>query len=85
MKSWNLEKMILSLRLQQIYILVFVAVGLNILRPSIFNQTSNIWNSSIPEPDKVLVILDAIEYARLEQDFVKYVSVTPEKSSSIWC
>lgn len=70
LKEFNLSNLF-SLQLQQVYIIIFVAVGLNIVRGKMFNQTSMIWNVNIPEPDKVIAILDAIEFARFEQDFVK--------------
>jgi len=58
-------------QLQQIYIILFVYVGMNTLRKIFFGKIPMIWNKTIPEPDKVQVILDAIEYARFEEDLIK--------------
>lgn len=57
--------------MKEIYILLFVYVGMNTLRKMFFGKIPMIWNKTIPEPDKVLVILDAIEYARFEEDLIK--------------
>lgn len=51
--------------------ILFVYVGLNILRKIIFGQTPSIWNKNIPDPDRLIVLLDALEYARLENDLVR--------------
>lgn len=57
--------------MQKIYTLLFVVVGFNLVRKSLFGQTHMIWNSNVPEPDKILVLIDAIEYARFEGDLVR--------------
>lgn len=58
-------------QLQQIYLVLFVYIGLNLLRKIFFNRTPKIWHENIPQPDSVLLILDAIESARLDDDLVK--------------
>lgn len=60
-----------QLNLRQIYLILFVGVGYNLIRKTIFGKTPFIWNTNIPDPDRLLVILDAIEYARFERDLVK--------------
>jgi hypothetical protein len=57
--------------LQQLYVVIFVYVGMNFARRSFFGKTPSIWYKTIPEPDNLLVMLDAIEYARLEGDLVR--------------
>lgn len=43
------------------------------LRKTFFGNTPTIWYTYIPESDAVLLIVDAIELARLDEDLVKYV------------
>ena len=57
--------------LQKIYVLLFSFVGYNILRKLFFGHTPMIWNKNIPNPDRIIVLLDAIEYARFEGDLVR--------------
>jgi hypothetical protein len=66
--------------MQQLYIFIFVYVGINFARRTFFGKTPSIWNTTIPEPDNLLVILDAIEYARLEGDLVRYACFNPVRS-----
>lgn len=58
-------------QLQQLYVIIFVYLGLNFARNTFFGNTPYIWNKNIPKPDNLLVILDAIEYARFEGDLVR--------------
>ena len=46
-------------------------IGLNLLRKIFFGNTPKIWYENIPQPDSVLLILDAIEASRLDGDLVK--------------
>jgi hypothetical protein len=57
--------------LQQIYLVLFVYIGLNLLRHIFFSKTPKIWYENIPQPDAVLLVIDAIEAARLDDDLVK--------------
>jgi hypothetical protein len=59
------------LNIQQLYALIVVYIGFNFLRSLFFGQTPKIWYTNIPSPDKIIVILDALEYARLEGDLVR--------------
>lgn len=59
------------LNLKNIYMIIFIYVGLNIFRQVMFNQTVRIWHSDIPRPDVVLLLIDSINYARYENDLVK--------------
>lgn len=59
------------LNLKNIYMIIFIYVGLNILRQMMFNQTVQIWHTDIPRPDVVLLLIDSINYARYENDLVK--------------
>jgi hypothetical protein len=59
------------LNLKNIYMIIFIYVGLNILRQMMFNQTVQIWHTDIPRPDVVLLLIDSINYARYENDLLK--------------
>jgi hypothetical protein len=50
---------------------LFVYIGLNLLRKIFFGRTPNIWHENIPQADAVLLVADAIEVARLDNDLVK--------------
>ena len=58
-------------RLKNLYVIIFVYVGLNLLRQKMFGQTVRIWYTFIPRPDLILIIIDAIYYARYEKDTLK--------------
>jgi hypothetical protein len=59
------------IQLQKIYILIFAVIGFNVLRSTFFGQTPKIWNLKLPYPEKILILLDAIELARLQDDLIK--------------
>jgi hypothetical protein len=42
-----------------------------VLRPSLFNKTTNIWYDEVPKPEVLFILLDAIEMARYQQDYLK--------------
>lgn len=59
------------LNLKNFYMIIFIYVGLNILRRVMFNQTVQIWHTEIPRPDVILLMIDGINYARFEGDLIK--------------
>jgi Piezo non-specific cation channel, R-Ras-binding domain len=36
-----------------------------------FGKTTEIWYEEMPRPELVLIIIDAIQMARIEEDFLK--------------
>jgi hypothetical protein len=52
-------------------LVLFVYIGLNLVRTTLFESTPRIWYENIPHPDAVMLIIDAIEAARLDEDLVK--------------
>lgn len=59
-------------QLRQIYIVIFVYIGLNLLRKTIFfGNTPAIWYTYIPEPDSVQLIIESIEMAQSDRDLIK--------------
>ena len=58
-----------------LYILLFYYVGLSMIRANVFNKTTNIWYEEVPKPEVMFILIDAIEMARLQHDFLKYIYV----------
>lgn len=56
-----------------IYLLLLYYVGLSIVRANVFDKTTNIWYEEVPKPEVMFILIDAIEMARLQHDFLKYV------------
>lgn len=54
-----------------LYILLFYYVGLSMVRANVFNKTTNIWYEEVPKPEVMFILIDAIEMARLQHDFLK--------------
>jgi len=46
-------------------------VGKNFLRKTFFDRQSMIWYTDIPEPEKLICLLDAIRYAQYEGDYLR--------------
>lgn len=53
------------------YIIIFLVIGLQLIRPAVTGQTVRIWFENIPRTDVILIIYDAIDAARREDDFIK--------------
>lgn len=60
-----------SFTIQSIYLIIFVVIGVNFVRPLVTGQTVRIWFENIPRTDVILIIYDAINNARREGDLIK--------------
>ena len=54
-----------------LYILLFYYVGLSMVRVNLFDKTTNIWYEEVPKPEVMFILIDAIEMARFQHDFLK--------------
>lgn len=54
-----------------LYIFILYYFGLVILRDNLFNQYTNIWYQEVPQPEVMFILIDAIEMARFQKDFLK--------------
>lgn len=54
-----------------LYIFVFYYLGIMVIRPSLFNKTTDIWYEEVPKPEVMFILIDAIEMARFQNDFLK--------------
>lgn len=54
-----------------LYIFLFYYVGVITLRPALFDKTTDIWYEEVPKPEVLFILIDAIEMARYQQDFLK--------------
>lgn len=53
------------------YIAIFSIVFVSMVRPLLANQTTKLRYQELPRNKVILIILDAMRYARLEDDLVK--------------
>ena len=60
-----------DLTIRTIYTLLFSVIGLSVIRGSMFGQTVQIWYTEIPRSEIILVLIDAMNFARFERDLVK--------------
>jgi hypothetical protein len=63
-----------------LYIIAFRYLGASIIKDIFFEKQSMNWFTQIPDPDKILCLLDAIKYAQFEGDHMRYAHVTIERS-----
>lgn len=54
-----------------LYIFLFYYVGLSMVRVNLFDKTTNIWYEEVPKPEVMFILIDAIEMARFQHDFLK--------------
>jgi hypothetical protein len=54
-----------------LYALLLYYVGLSMVRANIFDKTTNIWYEEVPKPEVMFILIDAIQMARFQHDFLK--------------
>jgi hypothetical protein len=52
-----------DIKIVLLYIFLLNYIGKNLLRKTFFDQQAMIWYTQIPEPEKLICMLDAIKYA----------------------
>jgi hypothetical protein len=54
-----------------LYVIAFRYLGVSLIRSLFFDKHSLTWFTTLPDPDKLLCLLDAIRYAQLEEDHLR--------------
>jgi hypothetical protein len=54
-----------------LYLIAFRYIGVALLKNLFFDKISLTWYTQMPEPDKMLCLLDAIRYAQFEGDHLR--------------
>ena len=68
-----IEKLIgLEIEVIFLYIIAFRYLGVSLIRGLFFDKHSVNWFTQIPDPDKMMCLLDAINYAQFEGDHLRY-------------
>lgn len=65
-----------------LYLLLFYYVGLSMIRVNLFDKTTDIWYEEVPKPEVMFILIDGIEMARFQHDFLKYVLLIPGRTCS---
>lgn len=60
-----------DIKILVLYIFLFNYIGKNMLRKAFFDRQAMIWYTEIPEPEKLICMLDAIRYAQYEGDYLR--------------
>lgn len=53
------------------YFFFFRYLGITVIRKLTFGKTTNIWYQEMPKPEVLFILIDAIEMARIQKDFLK--------------
>lgn len=54
-----------------IYVFFFHYLGNTVIRKFTFGKTTEVWYEEMPNPEVMFVLIDAIEMARMQKDFLK--------------
>lgn len=49
----------------------FHYIGITVIRKITFGKTTEVWYQEMPSPEVMLILIDAIEMARMQKDFLK--------------
>jgi hypothetical protein len=49
----------------------FHYIGITVIRKITFGKTTEVWYGEMPSPETLFVLIDAIEMARMQKDFLK--------------
>ena len=50
---------------------MFRYLGISIIRRFTFGRTTEIWYQEVPKPEIIMILIDAIEMAQLQEDLLK--------------
>lgn len=50
---------------------MFYYLGIVVIRANFFDKTTDIWYEEVPKPEVMFILIDAIEMARFQMDFLK--------------
>lgn len=54
-----------------LYIIAFRYLGVSLIKGIFFDKHSSNWFTQIPDPDKIICLLDAVNYAQFEGDHLR--------------
>lgn len=54
-----------------LYVIAFRYLGVSLIKGLFFDKLALVWFTQIPEPEKILCLLDAIKYAQYEEDHLR--------------
>jgi hypothetical protein len=54
-----------------LYFIAFRYLGVAVVKKLFFDKVSLTWFTQLPDPDKMLCLIDAIRYAQFEEDHLR--------------
>lgn len=54
-----------------LYVIAFRYLGVSLIKGLFFDKLALVWFTQVPEPEKILCLLDAIKYAQFEEDHLR--------------
>ena len=54
-----------------LYLFLLYYLGIIVIRNNVFDRTTDIWYEEVPRPEVMFIIIDGIEMARFQGDFLK--------------